>query len=256
MSALPQVGRDKLADQVARLLEQRILGGEWHSGHSLPAEHELASQLAVSRTVVRDAVKTLVARGLVNVRQGVGTTVAEPSDGAYSDAIFLLLLRSDATVREVLEARELIEVAVVGMAAARRTADDCARLERSLEEFTDAAAAVDWPRGSTAHLDFHLGILDAVRSPVLRVLLRPMQQIVLATGYGPVVEDDPENWNVKAHWDILDAIRAGEEAGARRAMTTHFAFRADASYADYHATRFCDAPTIRAELHRRSGPPA
>src|SRR5919199_269039 len=172
MTVLPQVGRAKLSEQVARVLEERILRGDWHPGHPLPPEQQLAAQLAVSRSVVRDAVKTLVARGLVRVRQGIGTTVAEPSDDAYSDAILLLLLRSAATVREVLEARELIEVAVAGMAALRRSAEDCERLERHLDAFASAAEAVDWPRGSAAHLEFHLTILDAVRSPVLRVLLR------------------------------------------------------------------------------------
>jgi GntR family transcriptional repressor for pyruvate dehydrogenase complex len=253
MSVLPQIGGGKLADQVSRLLEQQILAGDWAPGHLLPPENELAAQLAVSRTVVRDAVKTLAARGLVTVRQGLGTTVAAPSDAAYSEAIFLLLLRSDATVGEVLEARELIEVSVAGTAAARRTRDDLARLERHLDDFAAAADAVDWPRGEVAHLEFHLAILDAVRSPVLQVLLRPLQQIILTTGYGPVIEDDPERWNVKAHRDVLDAIRAQDEPGARRAMTAHFAFRGEDLYADYHATRFRDAPALQAELRKRHG---
>src|SRR5207237_66978 len=134
MSALPQVGRPKLGEQVARLLEERILSGEWRPGDAIPPEQQLAVQLGVSRSVV-----------------------------------------------------------------------------------ADAADAVDWERGSAAHLDFHLGILDAVRSPVLRVLLRPMQEIIFVTGYGPV-EEDPERWNVKAHRDILDAIRARDEPAARAAM--------------------------------------
>src|ERR671936_1882683 len=146
MSALPQVGRPKLGEQVARLLEERILSGEWRPGAAIPPEQQLALQLGVSRTVVRDAVKTLSARGLLLVRQGIGTTVAEASDDAYSDAIFLLLLRSSTTVRAVLEARELIEVAVAGMAAARRTDEDCERLERRLGEVAAAAGAVDWER--------------------------------------------------------------------------------------------------------------
>src|SRR5919198_624715 len=129
MSVLPQVGRPKLGEQVARVLEERILSGEWSPGAAIPPEQQLALQLGVSRTVVRDAVKTLSARGLLLVRQGIGTTVAEPTDGAYSDAIFLLLLRSGTTVREVLEARELIEIAVAGMAAQRRADEDCDRLE-------------------------------------------------------------------------------------------------------------------------------
>jgi DNA-binding FadR family transcriptional regulator len=251
MTALPQVGgRLKLSDKVVRLLEERILSGEWRSGEAIPTEQQLASQLVVSRSVVRDAVKTLAARGLVDVRQGIGTTVAEPSDDAYSEAIFLLLLRSSLTVGEVLEARELIEVAVAGMAAGRRRPEDCDRLERRLEAFAAAAAEVDWPSGAAAHLDFHLGILDAVGSPVLGVLMRPMQEIIFTTGYGPV-EEDPERWNVPAHWEILEAIRAADEGAATRAMTAHFAFRSDESYGAYHSTPFRDAPTMQEQLRRR-----
>jgi DNA-binding FadR family transcriptional regulator len=199
---------------------------------------------------VRDAVKTLAARGLVDVRQGIGTIVAEPTDGAYSEAILLLLLRSSVTVAEVLEARELIEVAVAGMAARRRTAEDCDRLERCLDAFAAAAGEVDWPSGAAAHLDFHLGILDAVQSPVLGVLMRPMQEIIFTTGYGPV-EEDPERWNVAAHQVILQAIRAGDEDAATQAMTAHFAFRSDESYSAYHSTPFRDAPTMQEQLRRR-----
>jgi GntR family transcriptional repressor for pyruvate dehydrogenase complex len=99
MTDLHRIGRAKLSEQVADLLAHRILRGEWDPGHTLQSEAALGSQLGVSRSVVRDAVKTLVARGLVTIRQGAGTFVAEPTDAAYSDAIFILLLRSDVTIR-------------------------------------------------------------------------------------------------------------------------------------------------------------
>jgi DNA-binding FadR family transcriptional regulator len=250
MTALPQIGGRRLSQQVVGLLEERILRGDWRPGDAIPTEQQLASQLAVSRSVVRDAVKTLSARGLVDVRQGSGTTVAQPGAGAYSDAILLLLLRSSVTVGEVLEARELIEVAVAGMAATRRTDQDLEELDAHLGAFAAAAAAVDWERGSVAHLEFHLGLLDAARSTVLRALLRPMQEIIFTTAYGPVL-DDSARWNVEVHGEVLDAIRAGDESAARRAMGAHFAFRSEESYGAYHSTPFRDAPTMQEQLRRR-----
>jgi DNA-binding FadR family transcriptional regulator len=253
MTDLPLIGRPKLNEQVADLLAHRILRGDWDPGHTLQSEAVLGAQLGVSRSVIRDAVKTLAARGLVTIRQGVGTFVAEPTDAAYADAIFLLLLRSDATIREVLEARALIEINLAGVAATRRTEKDCARLQRHLDEFAAAAEAVDWERGNRAHLEFHLEILDAIHAPVLNVLLRPMQEIILASSYGPV-EDEPALWDVPIHAEILAAIRTGEEEGARATMRRHFAFMEEERYRAYYSTRFAEVPMLEESLPRPQQP--
>jgi GntR family transcriptional regulator, transcriptional repressor for pyruvate dehydrogenase complex len=253
MTDLPRLGRAKLSEQVADVLEHRILNGHWHPGHALQSESVLGGELCVSRSVIRDAVKTLAARGLVTVRQGVGTFVAEPTDAAYADALVLLLLRSGATIREVLEARALLEINLAAVAATRRTEEDCTRLQRHLDEFAAAAEAVDWERGSSAHLEFHFGILDAIHAPVLRVLLRPMQEIILVSSYGPV-EDEPVLWDLPIHAQILAAIRAGEEGSARETMRRHFCFIEDERYREYYSTRFSDAPTLHERLRRRQQP--
>jgi GntR family transcriptional repressor for pyruvate dehydrogenase complex len=250
MTDLHRIGRAKLSEQVADLLAHRILRGEWDPGHTLQSEAALGSQLGVSRSVVRDAVKTLVARGLVTIRQGAGTFVAEPTDAAYADAIFILLLRSDVTIREVLEARALIEINLAGVAATRRTEQDCARLRERLDEFAAAAEAVDWDRGNQAHLAFHVEILDAIHAPVLSVLLRPMQEIILASSYGPV-EDEPARWDVPIHAEILSAIVSGDEERARATMQGHFAFMEEARYREYYSTRFAEVPTVSASLPHR-----
>src|SRR5438132_4616388 len=89
--------RRKLADQVAALIEGQILDGSLAPGDRLPVEFELAEELRVSRTVVRDAMRALAARGLVDVRQGHGMFVSMPSPQAYADAACTLLARSDCT---------------------------------------------------------------------------------------------------------------------------------------------------------------
>jgi DNA-binding FadR family transcriptional regulator len=250
MTDLPAIGRANLSEQVAELLAHRILRGDWAPGHTLQSEAVLGTQLGVSRSVIRDAVRTLAARGLVTIRQGVGTFVAEPTDAAYADATFLVLLRSGATIREVLEARALIEINLAGVAATRRTEEDCAGLQRHLDEFAAAASAVDWERGNRAHLEFHLGILDAIHAPVLSVLLRPMQEIILASSYGPV-EDEPVLWDVPVHAQILAAIRAGDEEAARATMRRHFAFVEEERYQAYYSTHFSETPPAEASLPYR-----
>src|SRR5258708_1878398 len=96
---------ERLSDWVVTDLEQRILSGELAPGAVIPAEAELVDMLHVSRTVIRDALRTLSARGLVVVQRGRGTVVTEPSDGAMSEALVRLLLRADLTLEDVLQAR-------------------------------------------------------------------------------------------------------------------------------------------------------
>ena len=74
--------RPRLSDQVTAELERRILAGELEPGGLLPAEPELGAELEVSRSVIRDAIRTLAARGLVEVRQGSGTRVSPPGAAA------------------------------------------------------------------------------------------------------------------------------------------------------------------------------
>src|ERR1700722_10498688 len=99
-----RANRATLSDSVALDIEQRILEGDLEPGQRLPTELELGEALAVSRSVVRDAMRTLSARGLVQVRQGIGMVVSSPSDAALSDALVVLLMRSELTMGDVIEA--------------------------------------------------------------------------------------------------------------------------------------------------------
>ena len=151
MDGQPAFRRDprlKLSDQVAIELERQILGGAYKPGHRLPTEPELYEWLGVSRTVLRDALRTLASFGLITVRQGVGIVVAQPSDGAIMHALAIRLQSSDLTIGDVLAARTGLEVAFAAEAAqsyARAltlVTNDAERrfLERRLREVQRAAA--------------------------------------------------------------------------------------------------------------------
>src|SRR5712692_5993391 len=117
MSAhVPKLNDVSLSDQVISVIVDRVISGDWQPGARLPSEPELASQFGVSRSVVRDAVRVLVAWGLIEVRRGVGASVTRPTDEAFINATVMMFLRSETTVGDLLRARMLVETAVAGVA--------------------------------------------------------------------------------------------------------------------------------------------
>jgi len=232
---LPFVGKPELlSNTVSEALERRILSGEWVAGQRVPSEPELSQQLGVSRSVIRDAVRSLAARGLLDVRQGSGTTVRPPTDDTYTDALTVMLTRSDLTVGDLALAREALDLQLAEIAAIRHEAADLVALELPLEKLVAAAESGDWPAAEAPHLAFHLAILDATRLPALMILLRPLQRLILATSI-PVRADDPSTWPVEREVAILDAIRKRDPVAAREAMAAHYWFIRDPVYADQHA---------------------
>jgi GntR family transcriptional regulator, transcriptional repressor for pyruvate dehydrogenase complex len=240
LGGIPRLGGGRLSDRVTAELERRIIRGEPAAGQRLPTEVELCELFGVSRSVVRDALRTLVARGLVRVGPGQGIVVADPTDHAFGQALLLLLARSELTMREVTEARAVIETNLVPLAATRGTAEDWARLEGHLVNFGNAVDEEDWRGAHREHLAFHQALLRAINLPALEILLKPMHEIIVLSSVPPT--DDRELWDVAAHPPILAALRAGDENGARTALRDHFErFLGDPRYEAFEATHFRDA---------------
>lgn len=256
MNDLPVLASASLREQVIGLLEERVLYGEWVPGTRIPAESELCAQLGVSRSVVRDAMRELAARGLVSIRQGIGTVVAEASDAAYCDAAFLLLLRADVTVHQAAETRAAIEVAVAGIAAKARKDHDLTSLREHFGTVAAAAKARDMPLALEADLRFHLAILEATHLPVLITLLRPMHRIIWITSLPPQAEGDsgPDGahyYDVELHRGVLEALEAGDGELARERMRAHFAFVHDPAYREVQSMSFRDAARLRSSVRTR-----
>lgn len=240
LAGVPRFGGGRLSDRVTAELERRILLGDPGPGQRLPTEVELCELFGVSRSVVRDALRTLVARGLVRVGPGQGIVVTDPSDDAFGEALLLLLARSNLTMREVTEARAAIEVNLVPLAAERATEDDWAQLDELLRGFEDAVATEDWRRAHREHLAFHQALLRAVHLPALEILLKPMHEIVVLSSVPPT--NNPGLWDVPAHPPIVAGLRARDAETTRRALHEHFQrFLGDPRYEAFEASHFRDA---------------
>lgn len=209
------------SSRVVNELERRILTGELPPGERLPTENELCAMLGVSRSVVRDAMRTLSARGLVTVQQGRGMTVAEPDSRAFGHALMVLLSRSELTMGDVVDARAVLETALASSAARTGTPDDWNALQASLTALGEAVEQERWADARQTHLDFHLGILKALHLPALELFLTPMTEIIVVSSAPPRL-DAKEDYEVESHFPVLDGLRAGDPEAAAAGMREHF----------------------------------
>ena len=235
----------KVSAQIAERLQEQILSGELPPETRLPAESDLAAELGVSRTAVRDAMRTLATQGLITVRHGHGMAVAKPSDASFAAALTLMLVRSDLTVGDLVEARAEIEIEIISAAAERRTDEDITRLASAVELFEAAVKDLRWSEAALRHADVHLALLAATRYPALDIVLRPMEQIVLLSSHPPNDKDPARLWEVGAHTSILDAVRSGSRADLRGALQAHYQVMNPEEYRAQRAGLVRESPALR-----------
>mgnify|MGYP001014986330 FL=1 len=145
-----RIKRSSLSDQVADQIQHLIIKGGLKPGDKLPPERELAEQLGVSRTVIREATKTLQERGLVRVLTGSGTYATKVEPELVSQSIGLYVRGHRHAFRDLLEIRKSLEVGIAGLAAQRANQAHVEQLEAALQEMQavlpkvhDAAASLE-----------------------------------------------------------------------------------------------------------------
>jgi DNA-binding FadR family transcriptional regulator len=209
-------------DQIARVLGQEILRGVHAPGANMPPEQELLARFQISRTVLREVMKTLAAKGFIVSKTRVGTRVQDPLNWNLFDADVLawkVSLGLDRAFRQNLyEIRTAIEPACASLAAERRTAEDLAELRRCI-------SAMRTPGHTSrtfaeADLAFHLAIGAASGNPMMRSVAAVIEAALIASFSmsSPTEEEDLHRSTVDAHEAIVDAIEAHDGPAAARAM--------------------------------------
>jgi DNA-binding FadR family transcriptional regulator len=192
----------------------------------------------------------LVARGMLEVRQGHGTIVAPPSDETFAGAMVGLLMRSGATMGEVIDARKALETQLAPLIALNATDEDLARMDVRLEEMGEAVARDDDEALDVAHLDFHRAMYDALHTPALETLLRPMQRCILLTS--PLIKpEDRKDW-VDVHRTIVVALRSHDPAQAEAAVRAHFADLDEPGFGEWRERPFREVAILDADRLRRA----
>jgi GntR family transcriptional repressor for pyruvate dehydrogenase complex len=144
--------RRTLAEQLADALQEAILAGGWAAGEALPTEPELAAQFGVSRAVVRDGTRMLVARGLVEAQHGRGVFVTGSPVAAFGDALLLALRRAGASVWDVERFEQMVLPEVLAEAARQATDEEIAAIRELTEQYHVVFAEVTRQSWGQAHL--------------------------------------------------------------------------------------------------------
>lgn len=213
--ALHVAPRMKLADTVARQLLDLIASME--PGTRLPTVNGLAQQLAVSRLTVREALRGLAALGIIDIRHGSGVYVTGTGNSGAATGGQAL---SQDLVRDLLEARQVVEVEVAGLAAQRHTAADEDALVAVLTDHHQQLAAGEHPVIPSS--EFHARLLSAARNRVLEGYLSSSFRLMINQGPGffetiPGSADE----DYAQHRSILEAIRSRDAEAARLRMKEH-----------------------------------
>ena len=216
----PRVEREpRLSDKVADLLLRSITSRGLQPGDKLPSERELGEQFGVSRTVVREAVRALAAKGVIDARTGSGLRVAAVNAAAVSESISLYLRGGTLEYPKVHEVRKLLEVEISALAAERNDGTHVERIEEICAEM-EAAVGKDVERASRLDLEFHRAIAKATRNELYLLLLDSIGEALLEVRRGNL-QTGAADETLRAHRGILDAIRARDPDGARNAMAAH-----------------------------------
>lgn len=210
--------------RVINSLGERIVRGFYPAGSLLPRESDLMESYDASRTSIREVIKVLSAKGLVETRQKIGTRVLDRSNWNIFDADVLLWHPFDHPdhdiLKDLIEMRQLVEPPAARFAATRATLDDLELIRSSCEAMQ--AAMADMPAYAKADVQFHMAVLRASHNVMLhrfahivanflQISFR-VQQEALDTRDNPIEEDCAN------HVRIYEAINRSDPAAAEALM--------------------------------------
>jgi GntR family transcriptional regulator, transcriptional repressor for pyruvate dehydrogenase complex len=216
-----------LAQRVETELERLILESRLGEGDRLPSERELATQFRVSRTVVREAVRALAARRLVDVGVGRGTVVRAPSAQSAGESMRLLLRMQagGADTDKVSEVRRILEDEIAALAAARRTESDVRALGEILAE---AGRHLDDPDAFIkTDVAFHSRLARATQNELFVLILDSLVEVMTEVRLLGLRIPGTARRALEHHSAVFEAVRAGDPEHARRTMDAHMDEAAD-----------------------------
>jgi GntR family transcriptional repressor for pyruvate dehydrogenase complex len=138
-NSLKSIKREPISVTILNMITDEILSGNLKPGDRLPTEIELAENLAVSRNSVREAIKMLSSFGVIEVKMGAGTFIAESINGAILDPLMLSLAFEQGTSKELVDLRFMIEIGAAEMAIDAASDEEIAGLEAANEKLKEAA---------------------------------------------------------------------------------------------------------------------
>lgn len=223
--ALLEPGRH-VADVVAERIERLIVDGVFKEGQALPSERRLTEKLGVSRSALREGLKLLRARGIIETHHGRGSFVAQLTSREQTMPMMHLLASQPRTLYDLFEVRQMLEGESARLAALRGTPADFVLITRRYEEMRQAERESQDPE-KLARLDyaFHLAVCEASHNPVLVHTLRSLTDLLLSSVFASVnnlYHREPRKRQIdRQHARLYNAVVGRLPEQARRAASEH-----------------------------------
>ena len=211
-----------LVAQVIDHLRKEIVSGSCAAGMSLPSEGSLAETLAVSRTVIREAMRSLRSQGLIIMSQGARPRVAEVETGPAAESLRLLIARSRTSLLQLTEVRLPLESSIAAFAADRATANQIVDLQAAIAELEQAT---NLKSQVAADVRFHDLLAEATGNPVFATLLKAIGGLLDASRRRTIKAAGPTP-AIIGHREILAAVEQRDARAAEAAMRRHLAWAA------------------------------
>lgn len=212
------IRKNKVYEEVARQIERLILK-KLRPGDKLPSERELAEMLGVSRSSIRDAIRSLELMGLVEPRQGAGTIVCEVSAESLVNPLSNLLVRQQQQVSELLDFRKMLEPPLAARAATHASDEEVAEMEEILrrqdEKLRLGRLAIE------EDSEFHYSVAMASENTVVLKVLDILMDLLRETRERSLQLDGRPQKSLAGHRRILAAIKRHDGEAAKAAMRRH-----------------------------------
>jgi DNA-binding FadR family transcriptional regulator len=222
LEELQPVGRSSVVDSVVERLEELIFT-RLQPGEALASEGQLAEALAVSRLTVREATRTLAARGLLEISKGRRPRVAAPNGSLVGDFFKIAVRRDPRALLDLLEVRRALEVHIAALAARRATSSEIGDMEMSINAMR--AAGHEFEAFHTADVRFHENLAAASGNRMLVFLIEAFAETLRESRQRSFAGHQARGGGIddviQQHQAILDAVKARDSKTAAQAMRDH-----------------------------------
>ena len=213
---------------IASVLAERVLAGVLSPDEQLPSERQLAQEFGVSRPMIREALRSLVERGVVRVEPSRGAFVNRPSASRGIRPLDLEYRRRGTTARQLSEARLMLETHAAGLATRHATAADVAILEAAVDRLEASPSPLERVRNDLA---FHTALVAAAHNPVIETMFASIQALTVELMVRSAGDAEVVRRSEPYHRLAFEAVRDRDADRASEAMRAHLSI-AESTYGD------------------------
>lgn len=228
-------------DAIAEALAERVFSGELAPDERLPSERRLAQEFGASRPMVREALRSLMERGLIKIEPGRGAFVLDENWPRRFQRLDIEYRRRGTTARHLSEARLMLETEAAALATIHADENDLGRLRRALDDLESSITPLERVRNDLA---FHTAMVVAAHNPVIETMFASIQALTVELMVRSAGDPEIVRRSAPYHRFAYDAIRDREPGAAREAIRAHLSIAASTYGDDYD--RSLDTTAARA----------